>query len=414
MAGIVGRARGAAVTGDELRLPLRSLGIDSLIAMDIRQTLARRLGVDIPLPDLLDGRSVAEIAATVQAVRGGADRTGEPATTPVRGRTGEPATPLVADPAGRHEPFPLTDLQQAYLVGRTDAFELGNVSTSFLVEIDLEETDLDRLTTSFRHLVHRHDMLRAVVSGDGHQRVLAEVPDYRITTVDLRACDDAERARRLAEIHEEMRHQVFDTEVWPLFDIRATLLDARTTRLHLNFDALIVDGRSAGLLFEEWAQTYRHGAPATPAPRLTYRDYVLAAGADTARREKSLAYWQARVASSRPRPPCHCARDPRHGGRCSPTARAGSRPRPGSASRTTPPRRASRPRPPCAPRTRRCWAPGAPRRVSRSTCWRSTGGRCTTTSAGSSATSARPPCWKSTPPPSRTSPRVPRGCRNSC
>ncbi|MBL1082163.1 amino acid adenylation domain-containing protein [Streptomyces actinomycinicus] len=289
--GIVGRARGAAVVGDDLHLPLRGLGIDSLIAMDIRQTLARRLGVDVPLPDLLDGRSTAEIARTVRAARGGADRTGEPGAT------------LVADPAARHEPFPLTDLQQAYLVGRTDAFELGNVSTSFLVEIDLEETDLDRLTASFRHLVGRHDMLRAVVSRDGHQRVLAEVPAYRIATVDLRTCDDAERARRLAEIHEEMRHQVFDTEAWPLFDVRATLLDARTTRLHLNFDALIVDGRSSGLLFREWAQAYRHGTPTAPAPAVTYRDYVLAAArTDTAQRAKSLAYWQARVPSLPPAP----------------------------------------------------------------------------------------------------------------
>ncbi|MER7164052.1 amino acid adenylation domain-containing protein, partial [Streptomyces lydicus] len=292
--GIVGRARGAAVTGDDLHLPLRSLGIDSLIAMDIRHTLARRLGVDIPLPDLLNGRSVAEIARTVQAARGGTDRTEEPGSA------------LVADPAARHEPFPLTDLQHAYLVGRTDAFELGNVSTSFLVEIDVEETDLDRLGASFRHLVDRHDMLRAVVSRDGHQRVLAEVPDYRIATVDLRTCDDAERARRLAEIHEEMRDQTFDTEVWPLFDIRATLLDARTTRLHLNVDALIMDGRSAGLLFQEWAEVYRSGTPTRPAPALTYRDYVLAAAeADAAQRAKSLAYWQARVASlpSAPRLP---------------------------------------------------------------------------------------------------------------
>ncbi|MFI9358439.1 amino acid adenylation domain-containing protein [Streptomyces lydicus] len=302
VAGIVGRARGAAVTGDDLHLPLRSLGIDSLIAMDIRHTLARRLGVDVPLPDLLNGRSVAEIARTVQAARGGTDRTEEP------GRA------LVADPAARHEPFPLTDLQQAYLVGRTDAFELGNVSTSFLVEIDVEETDLGRLTASFRHLVDRHDMLRAVVSRDGHQRVLAEVPDYRIATVDLRTCDDAERAGRLAEIHEEMRHQVFDTEVWPLFDIRATLLDARTTRLHLNFDALIVDGRSAGLLFQEWADVYRSGAPTRPAPALTYRDYVLAAAeTDAAQRAKSLAYWQARVASlpSAPRLPLRPGTPPR-------------------------------------------------------------------------------------------------------
>ncbi|OIJ88638.1 hypothetical protein BIV25_36335 [Streptomyces sp. MUSC 14] len=292
VARIVGRARGAAVTGDDLHLPLRILGIDSLIAMDIRQTLARRLGVDLPLPELLDGRSVTGIVGAVRAARAtGADRTAASGVT------------LVADGAARHEPFPLTDLQQAYLVGRTDAFELGNVSTSFLVEVDLDETDLDRLAASFRHLVDRHDMLRAVVSGDRHQRVLAEVPDYSIATVDLRTCHDAERVRRLAEIREEMRDQVFDTEVWPLFDVRASLLDARTTRLHVHFDALIIDGRSAGVLFREWAQAYRSGTPATPVPAVTYRDYVLAAAeTDAASREKSLAYWRARVSSLPPAP----------------------------------------------------------------------------------------------------------------
>ncbi|WP_369237444.1 amino acid adenylation domain-containing protein [Streptomyces sp. R21] len=306
--GMVGRARGAAVTGDDLHLPLRSLGIDSLIAMDIRGTLARRLGVDLPLPDLLDGRSVTEIARTVEARATGHDAPADE-RPPLAALPAPPTERLAANPAARHDAFPLTDLQQAYLVGRTDAFELGNVSTSFLVEVDLEETDLGRLAASFRLLIDRHDMLRAVVArdGDGHgpgyQRVLAEVPDYRIATVDLRTCDGAERARRLAEIHEEMRNQVFDTEVWPLFDVRATLLDARTTRLHLNFDALIVDGRSSGVLFREWAQTYRSGTPAAPAPALTYRDYVLAAAeSDAAPREKSLAYWQARVASLPPAP----------------------------------------------------------------------------------------------------------------
>ncbi|MFE9405160.1 amino acid adenylation domain-containing protein [Streptomyces sp. NPDC006530] len=312
---IVGRARGAAVGGDQLDLPLRSLGIDSLIAMDIRQSLARHLGVDITLPDLLDGRSVSEIARTVHAAHdAGTDRAAGlavpgPATAPAH-TSATPAAPLIADPARRHEPFGLTDLQQAYLVGRTDAFELGNVSTSFLIEVDLDGTDLDRLASSFRHLVERHDMLRAVVSRGGYQRVLAEVPEYRIATVDLRRCDPAERAARLAQIHDEMRHQVFDTERWPLFDVRASLLDAHTTRLHLGMDALIIDGRSAAVLFREWAQAYRRGTPSAPAPALTYRDYLRAVAAETdaepaepgGPREKSLAYWRARLASLPPAP----------------------------------------------------------------------------------------------------------------
>ncbi|MFF4813798.1 amino acid adenylation domain-containing protein [Kitasatospora sp. NPDC001309] len=304
--GIVGRARGAAVTGEDLHRPLRSLGADSLIAMDIRQTLARRLGVDLPLPELLDGRSVAELAQRVRASYGAA------ATATALAE--RPGAALVADPAARYEPFPLTDLQQAYLVGRTDAFELGNVATSFLVELDLTDTDLDRLAAALRQLIDRHDMLRAVVSRDGYQRVLAEVPAYRIATADLRTLDGAERAERLAATHRELRDRVFDTEAWPLFDVRATLLDERTTRLHLTFDALIVDGRSSGVLFREWAQAYRDGAPATPAPGVSYRDYVLAAArTDAERREESLAYWQARLATlpSAPRLPLRPGAAPR-------------------------------------------------------------------------------------------------------
>src|SRR5271166_733940 len=43
----------------------------------------------------------------------------------------DPSAPLpevVPDPSRRYQPFPLTDIQQAYLVGRTSAFDLGNVS----------------------------------------------------------------------------------------------------------------------------------------------------------------------------------------------------------------------------------------------------------------------------------------------
>src|SRR5688572_388791 len=35
---------------------------------------------------------------------------------------------VVPDPDHRHDPFPLTDIQQAYWIGRTGAFAGGNVS----------------------------------------------------------------------------------------------------------------------------------------------------------------------------------------------------------------------------------------------------------------------------------------------
>ena len=35
---------------------------------------------------------------------------------------------LVPDKGKRYEPFPLTDVQQAYWLGRSDVFDLGGVS----------------------------------------------------------------------------------------------------------------------------------------------------------------------------------------------------------------------------------------------------------------------------------------------
>ena len=45
-----------------------------------------------------------------------------------------PALPrIVPEPGRRHEPFPLSEIQQAYLVGRTELYELGGVGpTSYL------------------------------------------------------------------------------------------------------------------------------------------------------------------------------------------------------------------------------------------------------------------------------------------
>src|SRR6185436_20391332 len=97
-----------------------------------------------------------------------------------QGREQRAATPaavlpeIVPDPARRHLPFPLTDVQQAYLIGRGDAFALGQVSTHAYAEVDARGIDLARLTHAYRTLIARHDMLRAVVHPDGRQEILRE------------------------------------------------------------------------------------------------------------------------------------------------------------------------------------------------------------------------------------------------
>lgn len=309
----IGRALGAT-GGDGLdpHEPVQNLGLDSLMALEVKESLSASLGVSLPLVAFLDGSSIVSLADQVYSRLGGPAQASvdEPVERP------EPSG-VRPDPTNRHEPFPLTDLQQAYLVGRSSAFELGNTSTYFFLEVDIEQLDLERFGVALCHMVDRHDMLRAVVSPEGHQRVLAQVPPYRIRVTDLRAETDQRRDDRLGEIHAEMKNQVFDTSVWPLFDVRATRLDDRRTRLHLGFDALIIDAWSTSMLFRELAVAYR-GEEASLAPlELTFRDYVLSRRQEIGGAQHTAAreYWMRRLEDLPPAPELPLAKSPAQVGR---------------------------------------------------------------------------------------------------
>ncbi|MEC4020204.1 non-ribosomal peptide synthetase [Streptomyces sp. H27-D2] len=176
----------------------------------------------------------------------------------------------------RHDPFPLADIQQAYLIGRHKGLELGGVSSHFYLEFDGPGLDMPRLAAALRKVIDRHDMLRAVVETDGEQRILDHVPPYRIAATDLRGESPAAQSAAIEQVRSELGDQVLPTDQWPLFDIRATLLDEDRVRLHLSLDLLFVDVRSLLLMLNEWRRYY-DDPTWSPAPlELSFRDYVLA------------------------------------------------------------------------------------------------------------------------------------------
>src|SRR3954469_23245663 len=67
------------------------------------------------------------------------------------------------DPAARFEPFPLTDMQEAFWVGRNGGIELSNIPCQIYYELEAEELDLDLFAAAWNLLIARHDMLRAVI-----------------------------------------------------------------------------------------------------------------------------------------------------------------------------------------------------------------------------------------------------------
>ncbi|MGW7482854.1 amino acid adenylation domain-containing protein [Nonomuraea muscovyensis] len=215
----------------------------------------------------------------------------------------EPA-PAVHDPAGRHESFPLTDVQAAYLLGRRDAFDYGGTACQVYAELAFADLDPARLEQAWNQLVHRHDMLRATVHTEGgYQQVSPQVPHYRVQVADLRDRPAADVAAHVERTRAEMDHRVYDPDDWPLFELRITRTGNRDL-LHVSVDFLIADYLSIRLLLTELERLYRDPAAALPPLEITFRDYLLAARRerDGLAYERDRDYWESR-ADDLPGPP---------------------------------------------------------------------------------------------------------------
>ncbi|CAF4175554.1 unnamed protein product, partial [Adineta steineri] len=185
---------------------------------------------------------------------------------------------LVADELTRYEPFPVTDIQQAYLVGREGVFELGHVSAFAYREYDFSSTfDIECFEQALNYLIQRHEVLRLIFPSHTEQKILKTVPYYTISILNL---DDVQFSQKhLIERREQLSHQTRPADQWPLFDFQITRFisdDGCNIRLHFGFDALILDFWSTNLVLHELNQLYCNLHDILVELKLSYRDYILA------------------------------------------------------------------------------------------------------------------------------------------
>ncbi|CAH0301736.1 non-ribosomal peptide synthetase [Roseomonas sp. CECT 9278] len=244
-----------------------ALGGHSLLAARIAATLRERLARDVPLRLFFEAPTVAALAARLEALD-----------------TTAPQAALSPDAAAQHIPFPLTDVQQAYWIGRDSSFAVGGTAAHVYFEVDAQGLDLDRFEAAWNVVVQRHGMLRAVVGADGTQRILAQVPRYAIARHD-----------RPDGVRERLAEEMPPPDRWPLFRVEASRL-ADGWRLHVGIDTLVIDAHSLNLIFIELRDRYDGKAPPPPLA-LSFRDVVMAriAEQDRPAYAASRAYWTARL-----------------------------------------------------------------------------------------------------------------------
>jgi amino acid adenylation domain-containing protein/thioester reductase-like protein len=216
------------------------------------------------------------------------------------------------DAGSQYQAFPLTDIQQAYWIGRHGTNGSAGVATYAYTEMEIEGLDVARYQAALNQLIRRHHMLRMVVREDGLQQFLDNVPTFEITVEDMRGRDAQGIEARLADIRDTMSHQVLDPTVWPLFQLRVSRLPGERYRLHYGFDFLIVDVLSLLVFFRDMFLLYIGEDTRLQPLQLSYRDYVLHEQASRASQayERSKAYWMSRVGTLPSAPALPFACDP--------------------------------------------------------------------------------------------------------
>ncbi|MCA1278157.1 non-ribosomal peptide synthetase [Saccharopolyspora sp. 7B] len=275
-----------------------ALGGDSLLATRVVARLRADGFAGAGLGALFESPVLADFAAVVG--ESAAEVAGSAAAS-----SGSVAPAVRTDPAARFEPFPPTDVQLAYWLGRADGFTLGGVGCHFYREYDVPDLDVPRLEEAANRLIARHEMLRAVFDERGEQRVLPSVGRFRIAVTD--AGDDPERA--FAELRETWSHHVFDSAHWPLFGIAACRAGDRT-RLAIGMDNLVLDALSILHFYAELAALYADPDAELPPVGLSFRDYVLGAEPDPAELAAAREHWARAVPELPPAPELPLAVDP--------------------------------------------------------------------------------------------------------
>ena len=165
----------------------------------------------------------------------------------------------------RENSFALTPIQKAYMIGRSDDYELGGTSAHYYTETAWIDLDADRLEDAVNKVIDNNDMLQAIVLPNGTQVILEEVPYYKINVSNV-------TEEEFLGIRNKWSAYKYEVGKWPMFDVFVSIIDGKRTVVHFSFDCILLDGWSANMMIAQIFNVYK--GREIKKPTFTFRNYV--------------------------------------------------------------------------------------------------------------------------------------------
>ncbi|HEY7216731.1 MAG TPA: amino acid adenylation domain-containing protein, partial [Thermoanaerobaculia bacterium] len=230
------------------------LGGHSLLATQVTSRLRGAFGVEMPLRDLFEAPTPAELAVRVEAARQAAAKWTVPPLVPIA-------------PSLRQGPLPLSFAQQRLWF--VDRFEPGRPLYNLQVALHVEgPLDSAVLVRCLGEVVRRHQTLRTVFAapeGSAVQVIQPAAP-FVLPRVDLSGLPQAVGEATARSLTAEEAGRPFDLARGPLLrGVLMRLRDADHVAV-LTLHHIVSDGWSMGILVREVAALYAAFAESLPSP----------------------------------------------------------------------------------------------------------------------------------------------------
>lgn len=257
-----------------------ALGGDSIIAQRIAQELTKQFAVKIPFVKIVETGTVKELARFIQTETESKE---EPKATLLSENQGEKTVE-----ASQTE-LPMTNIQKAYFNGRNDSFELAHYNAHYYFEVEFpyEISDIER---SIAQMLERHEVLRSIFLKNGTQKILADVPEYK---VDITIAEtEQEFAEKNEQMRRELSHKNYDFSKWPLFTFEVLKRGCDDFKiLCASINLMVCDGDSLRIFLKEFTEGLNNKK--LPPIHYSYHEYVNSLNDCTNEREyqEAKAYW---------------------------------------------------------------------------------------------------------------------------
>lgn len=259
---------------------LVQFGLSSIMVMQISSRL-RKYGLRIPFAKLF---ATPNINAWIQLIE----------KTEVKTKRKEMPKETKAND---NNPFRLTDVQYAYLVGRDDERVLGKVSCHAYMEYDCEDIDATRLENAWNMVQMQHPMLRAKFTENSMQQFMESPYSKEITVVDCVSASEDEIQSQINEIRKARTHRKLKVNLGQVAGLALIKLPENKSKMILDVDLLVADVASIGIILDDLALAYEKGSLEEHGA-YSFKNYLEdQANVDVKKRQEDMDFWRNKIES---------------------------------------------------------------------------------------------------------------------